>query len=396
MKHNWQYKSLGEVAEIYNGNSINTEYKRSHFLGAKDGLPFIATKDVSFDGKIDYDNGVRIPNYHDYKIAYPQSVFICAEGGSAGKKVAYIEKKVCFGNKLFCIKPNEKVIKGVFLYQYIQGEEFKEQFKTLMTGLIGGVSSKKIKTIDIPIPPLSEQEEIVSQLDKAFEQIETLRHNAEQSLSTAQQLFQSTLTNLLTPQPHWQRKTLGEISEDMYRGAGIKRDEITNNGTPCLRYGEIYTTYNYSFDRCISHTDINKIKSQKYFEHGDLLFAITGESVEDIGKTVAYIGHEKCLLGGDIVCMKHNQNPEYLAYALSTADAIRQKGKGKVKLKVVHTSIPALKEIEIPIPPLPEQATIVAKLDSLSAKVKQLKDNYTRTVALCDEMKQALLKEVFE
>ena len=52
--------------------------------------------------------------------------------------------------------------------------------------------------------------------------------------------------------------------------------------------------------------------------------------------------------------------------------------------------------IPIPIIPLPEQATIVTKLNSLSAKVKQLKDNYTRTVALCDEMKQALLKEVFE
>ena len=55
-----------------------------------------------------------------------------------------------------------------------------------------------------------------------------------------------------------------------------------------------------------------------------------------------------------------------------------------------------VKRYSIYVPPLTEQTAIVAKLDSLSAKVKQLKDNYTRTVALCDEMKQALLKEVFE
>lgn len=396
MKHDWEYKPFAEVAEVFNGNSINADYKRNHFQGIKTGLPFIATKDVSFDGIIDYNNGVKIPNYYDYKVAPSGSVFVCAEGGSAGRKVAFITQNVCFGNKLYCISPKDNILNGRYLFLFVQAEVFREQFKTLMTGLIGGVSTKKFKTIVIPIPSMSEQEEIVARLDSAFEKIDTLRHNAEKSLTTAQQLFQSSLTNLLTPQPHWQRKTLGEISVDMYRGAGIKRDEITKEGTPCLRYGDIYTSYNFTFDRCISHTDKNMIKSQKFFEHGDLLFAITGESVEDIGKTIAYIGHEKCLLGGDIVCMKHNQNPKYLAFALSTADAIRQKGKGKVKLKVVHTSIPALKEIEIPIPPLTEQAAIVAKLDSLSAKVKQLKDNYTRTVALCDEMKQALLKEVFE
>jgi hypothetical protein len=46
-------------------------------------------------------------------------------------------------------------------------------------------------------------------------------------------------------------------------------------------------------------------------EHGDILFAITGESVEEIAKSTAYMGYERCLVGGDIVVMKHNQNPKY-------------------------------------------------------------------------------------
>jgi len=153
----------------------------------------------------------------------------------------------------------------------------------------------------------------------------------------------------------------------MYRGSGIKRDQVTVTGTPCVRYGEIYTTYNIWFDTCVSHTDANDISNKKYFEYGDILFAITGESVDEIAKSCVYVGHEKCLAGGDIVVMKHKENPKYIAYALSATVAQMQKSKGKVKSKVVHSSVPALKAIEIPIPPLAEQERIVAILDRFDA-----------------------------
>ena len=194
----------------------------------------------------------------------------------------------------------------------------------------------------------------------------------------------------------WEYKKLGEIAIDMYRGAGIRREQITASGYPCIRYGEIYTTYNIAFENCISHTVEDNISPRKYFEYGDLLFAITGESVEDIGKTIAYLGHEKCLLGGDIVCMKHNENPKYLSYALSTRDAIRQKGLGKTKLKVVHTNIPSLKEIIIPIPPLSEQQSIVAYLDSAFAKIDAMKANAEKALNEAKALFQASLKEMLE
>ena len=58
MKINWDFVSLGSVTQIYNGNSINAEYKKKHFLGVDKGYPFIATKDVGFNGFIDYENGM--------------------------------------------------------------------------------------------------------------------------------------------------------------------------------------------------------------------------------------------------------------------------------------------------------------------------------------------------
>ena len=163
----------------------------------------------------------------------------------------------------------------------------------------------------------------------------------------------------------------------MYRGSGIKRDEVTATGTPCVRYGEIYTTYNIWFENCVSYTKTGS----KTFGHGDILFAITGESVEEIAKSCVYVGHDMCFAGGDIVVMKHNQNPKYLAYALSTANAQMQKSKGKVKSKVVHSSIPALKEIVVPIPSLTEQERIVAILDRFDALTSDITSGLSAEIA---------------
>lgn len=165
---------------------------------------------------------------------------------------------------------------------------------------------------------------------------------------------------------------LKDIATDIFRGAGITREQVTTEGTPCVRYGEIYTTYGVFFDACVSHTNEEILQSRKYFEHGDILFAITGESVEEIAKSTAYVGYEKCLAGGDIVVMKHNQNPKYLGYVLSTTESQNQKSKGKVKSKVVHSSVPAIKEIIIPLPPLPVQEEIVRILDSYTKMTEEL------------------------
>lgn len=128
-------------------------------------------------------------------------------------------------------------------------------------------------------------------------------------------------------------KTVDDIAIDIYRGNGITRDQVTNEGIPCVRYGEIYTTYGIWFDNCVSHTKEEFVPNGKYFENGDILFAITGESVEEIAKSCAYVGHEKCLAGGDIVVLKHNQDPKYLSYALSSTEARMQKSKGIIQIK---------------------------------------------------------------
>lgn len=243
---------------------------------------------------------------------------------------------------------------------------------------------------------LPEQERIVSLLDAEFAKIDAIKANAEKQLQDAKALFQSALQDLSSPKEGWRENSLGEIATDMYRGNGITRAQVTKDGISCVRYGEIYTTYDYHFNTCVSHTDETNIQSRKYFEYGDILFAITGESVEDIGKSVAYLGHERCLAGGDIVVMKHTLNPKFLGYVLSALYVIKQKGFGKTKLKVVHTNVPSLKSIIIYYPPsLSDQQQIAEQLDKISAKIHALQSNFDTTVTLCNDLKQSILKDIF-
>ena len=75
--------------------------------------------------------------------------------------------------------------------------------------------------------------------------------------------------------------------------------------------------------------------------------------------------------------MKHEQDPKYLSYALATTSAQAQKSRGKVKSKVVHSSVPAIKEICVPVPPLEVQQEIVRILDHFTALTAELNDKLT-------------------
>ena len=168
--NNWLWTRLSYVSSIYTGNSISEAEKRANFTEVK-GRYYIGTKDVGFDNKIVYNNGISIPLQYeqDFRIAPANSILMCIEGGSAGKKIAVLNQDVCFGNKLCCFSPFVEI--GKFMYYYLQSPSFIELFNLNKTGIIGGVSIAKVKEIVIPLPPLVEQQRIVAQIEKLFEQL---------------------------------------------------------------------------------------------------------------------------------------------------------------------------------------------------------------------------------
>ena len=185
----WEWVRLGELSDIYSGNSINKNIKEKKYMGIKEGYPYIATKDVdSVNESIDYNNGVRIPYTEEkFRVAKSESILICAEGGSAGKKIGLLNKDVCFGNKLINFNGFIQEI-NKYIYYLFQSVEFYQQFVADMTGIIGGISINKFKNLPIALPPLEEQKRIVAKIEEVLEKIEEY-DNAEKELSELEKAF---------------------------------------------------------------------------------------------------------------------------------------------------------------------------------------------------------------
>ena len=190
---NWQIKTLNEVCNIYTGDSINKKKKEENFIGLKEGLNYIGTKDISFNNIIEYENGVKIPfkDLKDFKIAKSNTSLLCIEGGSAGRKIGFTNQDVCFGNKLCCFEAIEDEPK--FIYFYLQSNYFLREFNLNISGLIGGISKEKIKRIKIPIPPIETQKEIVSILDKSFKSMDEIERLNNENINNLLLLKKSLL-----------------------------------------------------------------------------------------------------------------------------------------------------------------------------------------------------------
>ncbi len=165
----WQTHKLGEICEIFTGNSINAAFKEANFINSV-GTSYIGTKDISNDCKIDYENGVKIPQnfIKKFKIAPAFTPLLCLEGGSAGRKIGFTKREVCFGNKL-CAFAADSRAEPKFLFYFLRSPQFLEQFNAALAGIIGGVSKKNLAKFEIPLPPLKEQRRLVGILDRLFE-----------------------------------------------------------------------------------------------------------------------------------------------------------------------------------------------------------------------------------
>jgi type I restriction enzyme S subunit len=171
----WEWQKLGQIGNIFNGNSVNKSVKEAKYRNLEEGLPYIGTKDVGyFNEPINYNNGVKIPyNEPKFKTVRKGTVLICSEGGSAGKKMGVVEETVCFGNKLYALEQYGN-IQTMFIQAYYGSKSFESAFKETMTGIIGGVSRNSFANLIIPIPPLEEQKAIVAIVNQLLAEVEQL------------------------------------------------------------------------------------------------------------------------------------------------------------------------------------------------------------------------------
>lgn len=197
----WSWMPLGDIGHIFIGNSIN-DATRKQLTTVREGLPFIATKDVGYGlDKIDYENGLLVePSDQRFRVARADSVLICAEGGSAGKKVGLTDRQVCFGNKLLANETWSSVASKFVLYAYMS-DFFYEQFAGMMKGVIGGISISNFMQLPFCLPPLAEQHRIVAKVDELMTLCDRLEVARSEREATRDRLTAASLARLNAPDP---------------------------------------------------------------------------------------------------------------------------------------------------------------------------------------------------
>jgi len=395
MKKGWEVKKLSEIGKIFNGNSINARVKNDKYTGISNGLSFIATKDVGFDSVIDYENGVRIPEEEidKFKIAPPNTPLICAEGGSAGRKIGFTNQNVCFGNKLFALLPNKNV-DNKFLYYFFFSSIFQHYFSVAMAGLIGGVSMNKFKNIEIFLPPLPEQKRIVTILDITSAVIDKAKANAEKNLANAKELFESclfeTFSNL---KENYENVKLISLCSKITDGVH-KKPNYVKAGIPFIKINNLTNGSGISFANVsyISKEDHDLFSKRTNPEKGDIL--ITKDGTIGIVRLVETEITFSIFVSVALIKPKNKDSSQYLKYVLTSPQIQSQiKPKGTA---LKHLYLKDLREYIIPVPSIKIQTEIVSKLDRISNEISQLEKNYKTKLSLFEELKKSLLKKAFE
>lgn len=161
----WREIRFKFLSNIYNGDSLNDKQKDG-FEKGESGITYLSTKDIIPDvHDINYDTGLLIPSSNKFfKKAFPGSILLCIEGGSAGKKIAFLNREVHFVNKLACFRFKGRGMPKFYFF-YIQSTTFQNQFKLALSGLIGGVGISFLKNFQTLLPTISEQTAIAQFLD---------------------------------------------------------------------------------------------------------------------------------------------------------------------------------------------------------------------------------------
>ena len=190
----------------------------------------------------------------------------------------------------------------------------------------------------------------------------------------------------------WETKRLGEIGS-FAKGRGIKRDDVTDEGMPCIRYGELYTRYQDYILKVVSRISPDVAATAMPIKKGDLLFAGSGETAEEIGRCAAYLGEEQAYAGGDVIVLTPSgqTNPIYLGHLMNSPMVSEQKARMGQGDAVVHIYINNLAQVQIKLPPITEQNAIAEVLSDVDGLLNALEALIAKKQAIKQAVMQQLL-----
>ncbi|HAM7046631.1 TPA: restriction endonuclease subunit S [Escherichia coli] len=304
----------------------------------------------------------------------------------------YYDKPFSHKNEMWSYHSNNDAISIKYIYYFLKINEGYFQ-------KIGGkmqmpqIATPDTDKFEVPIPcpdnpekSLAIQSEIVRILDK-FTAL-TAELTAELNMRKKQyNYYRDQLLSFKDGEVEW--KALGEIGEFIRGKRFTKADYVEDGGISVIHYGEIYTRYGVYTTHSLSQVRADMAASLRYAKHGDVVITDVGETVEDVGKAVAWLGDDDIAIHDHCYAFRHSLNPKFISYYMQTDSFISEKAKYVARTKVNTLLINGFSKIMIPVPypkdhekSLKEQARIVEILDKFDTLTNSITEGLPREIEL--------------
>ena len=343
-----EWKKLGEVCTIIRGNRV--------------------TKGELVDnGKFPVISGGVTPMGFIDSYNREANTVTVSQYGTAGY-VDFQHSRFWANDICYCVYP-EKDMDNKYLWYVLKGKQNLLYAIRNTDAVPYSLPIDTLKSVSIPIPSLSEQTRIVGILDTFTSAIDNLKEQIAQRRKQYEYYRDQLLD--LEGKPEQDIHCWGEFCK-MEKGNGVQKVDFVEKGIGCIHYGQIYThygSYAYETNKFVSEETFAKAKKAS---KGDVILTDTSENVEDICKSVAWLGDDDIAVSNHALIIKHNQNPKFLSYSTQTNSFFLQKRKVVVGVKVSGIKPDDLAKIKIFLPPLSEQQRIVSILDTFEASIQNL------------------------
>jgi type I restriction enzyme S subunit len=383
MKQSWELKKLGEVAEVL------------------DNLRKPITKKDRIEGEYPYYGATGVLSFvHNY--IFSEKLVLIGEDGAkwlSGDNTSFIANgKYWVNNHAHVIRPKRNIILDEWIVYFLNFSDLTP-FITGMT--VPKLNQEKMRSIQLPLPPIQEQQRILAILDEAFTKIGKAKANAEQNLKNAKELFESYLQGLFENKGYdWEEKKLIEITNKIGSGATPRggNESYKSEGISLVRSMNVhdfeFRKKNLAFIDDQQAKELNNVTLQE----NDVLLNITGASVARC-----------CLIPKEFLPARVNQHvsiirakkeiidPIFLNLLLTSKfykDQLLFTGEqGATRQAITKAQLEVFK-ITFP-KSLKDQNSLMNKLEALSLEIKKIVVIYEQKIKDLEELKKSVLQKAF-
>ena len=374
MKHGWDYKKLGELVQVLNGYAFKSS------LYENQGIRVLRITNVQKGNIVDDD-----PKYYPLSLTdeirnylLKESDLLMSLTGNVGR-VGLLTKEMlpaALNQRVACLRILSNGLNLGFLFHYLNSDKFEQDAVLSAKGIAQkNMSTEWLKDYKLPLPPISVQQTIVSELDKINELIRLKKEQQKDYDNLAQSIFYEMFGDHVINEKGWEFMKIGEIGT-VERGAGISKKDFVEDGLPCIHYGQLHTILGPTTRHHHSCIPESLLPKYKIAHTNDVIMAITSEDVEGSCKSTAWLGNYDIVIGSDAAILHHEQDGTFLSYYTMTKAFFNEKSKYAKGFKVTHISAKEIENIPVYLPPLALQKDFAKRIEV----IEQQKENIKSTI----------------